>query len=63
MVGCGPLGVTLAKLLLEHNTSCTETANVASEFDAVIIFDRAIDLVSLVSSQLIYAGLVDESFG
>lgn len=34
-----------------------------SQIDAIVLLDRSVDLVSALSTQLTYEGLIDEFFG
>ena len=43
--------------------SCGRDPELRSQIDALVILDRAVDLISPLATQLTYEGLVDEMFG
>jgi hypothetical protein len=47
--------LTIKKSMLQHNSK--------PEFDSMLFFDRTIDLLTPLRTQLTYEGLIDEIFG
>eukprot|EP00049_Salpingoeca_infusionum_P015413 m.299592 g.299592 ORF g.299592 m.299592 type:complete len:630 (-) comp15872_c1_seq3:3997-5886(-) len=63
VTGIGPEAKRTAKYLLQMTAELEDPPLSTPEIDNVVIFDRQVDCITPMCSQLTYEGLIDEKFG
>ena len=53
----------LERLRREMFSNMTSEREVAPQIDSIILLDRSVDLLTPLSTQLTYEGLIDEIYG